>query len=66
MTSHSKNLGSAVVVAILLCVTLRQTCAVIALTLKLRYGISPSDVDAGVVDQRNVEQVMQWTAAGDR
>ena len=41
---------------------------VIALTLKLRYGISPSDMDAGagIVDQRNVEQVMQWTAAGYR
>ena len=36
--------------------------------LKLRYGISPSDVHVGasIVDQGNVEQVMQWTAAAYR
>ena len=41
---------------------------VVALTLNLRYGIAPSDVDAGagVVDRRNVKQVMQLTADGYR
>jgi simple sugar transport system substrate-binding protein len=41
---------------------------VVALTLKLRYGISPSDIDAGagIVDRRNVKQVMQLTTAGYR
>jgi simple sugar transport system substrate-binding protein len=41
---------------------------VIALTLKLRYGIAPSDIDAGagIVDRRNVKQVMQLTTAGYR
>jgi simple sugar transport system substrate-binding protein len=41
---------------------------VIALTLNLRYGISPSDIDAGanIIDSRNVKQVMQLTAAGYR
>jgi simple sugar transport system substrate-binding protein len=41
---------------------------VIALTLNLRYGIAPSDIDAGanVIDSRNVKQVMQLTAAGYR
>jgi simple sugar transport system substrate-binding protein len=41
---------------------------VLALTLKLRYGIAPSDIDAGagIVDRRNVKQVMQLTAAGYR
>jgi len=41
---------------------------VVALTLKLRYGIAPSDIDAGagIVDRRNVKQVMQLTTAGYR
>jgi simple sugar transport system substrate-binding protein len=41
---------------------------VVALTLKLRYGIAPSDIDAGagIVDRRNVKQVMQLTKAGYR
>jgi simple sugar transport system substrate-binding protein len=41
---------------------------VVALTLKLRYGIAPSDIDsgAGIVDRRNVKQVMQFTTAGYR
>jgi simple sugar transport system substrate-binding protein len=41
---------------------------VIALTLKLRYGIAPSDIDAGagIVDRRNVKQVIQLTTAGYR
>jgi simple sugar transport system substrate-binding protein len=41
---------------------------VVALTLNLRYGIAPSDVDAGagIVDRRNVKQVMHLTADGYR
>jgi hypothetical protein len=41
---------------------------VVALTLNLRYGIAPSDVDAGanVVDRKNVKDVMQLTAKGYR
>jgi simple sugar transport system substrate-binding protein len=41
---------------------------VVELTLKLRYGIAPSDIDAGagVVDQSNVKQIMRWTAEGYR
>jgi simple sugar transport system substrate-binding protein len=41
---------------------------VIALTLKFRYGIAPSDIDAGagIVDRHNVKQIMQLTAAGYR
>jgi simple sugar transport system substrate-binding protein len=41
---------------------------VVALALKLRYGIAPSDIDAGagIVDRRNVKQVMQLTTAGYR
>ena len=41
---------------------------VVALTLNLRYGIAPSDIDAGasIVDRRNVKQVMQLTADGYR
>jgi simple sugar transport system substrate-binding protein len=41
---------------------------VVALTLNLRYGIKPSDLDAGagIVDHRNVKQVMQLTANGYR
>jgi simple sugar transport system substrate-binding protein len=41
---------------------------VVALTLNLRYGIVPSDVDAGanVVDRKNVKQVLQLTAKGYR
>ena len=41
---------------------------VVELTLKLRYGIMPSDIDAGagVVDQGNVKQIMRWTAEGYR
>jgi simple sugar transport system substrate-binding protein len=41
---------------------------VIALTLNLRYGIAPSDIDAGahIVDQQNVKQVIKLTADGYR
>jgi simple sugar transport system substrate-binding protein len=41
---------------------------VVALVLKLRYGIMPSDVDAGsaIIDRKNVEQVLEWTAKGYR
>jgi simple sugar transport system substrate-binding protein len=41
---------------------------VVALTLKLRYGITPSDIDAGagLVDRNNVKQVRQWTNEGYR
>jgi simple sugar transport system substrate-binding protein len=41
---------------------------VIALALNLRYGIAPSDIDAGagIVDSRNVRQVLQLTAEGYR
>jgi simple sugar transport system substrate-binding protein len=41
---------------------------VIALTLNLRYGIAPSDIDAGagIVDRRNVKQVTQLTTEGYR
>ena len=41
---------------------------VVALTLNLRYGIAPSNIDAGagIVDRRNVKQIMQLTAAGYR
>jgi simple sugar transport system substrate-binding protein len=41
---------------------------VVALTLNLRFGIAPSDIDAGagIVDRRNVKQVMQLTTAGYR
>jgi len=41
---------------------------VVALVLKLRYGIMPSDVDAGsaIIDRNNVEQVLDWTAEGYR
>jgi hypothetical protein len=40
----------------------------VALVLKLRYGIMPSDVDAGsaIIDRNNVEQVLDWTAKGYR
>lgn len=41
---------------------------VVALVLKLRYGIMPSDVDSGsaVIDRNNVKQVLDWTAKGYR
>jgi simple sugar transport system substrate-binding protein len=41
---------------------------VIALTLNLRYGIAPSDIDSGasIIDSRNVKQVLQLTVAGYR
>jgi simple sugar transport system substrate-binding protein len=41
---------------------------VVALTLNLRYGIAPSDVDAGatIVDRSKVKQVMQLTEKGYR
>jgi simple sugar transport system substrate-binding protein len=41
---------------------------VVALVLKLRYGIMPSDVDAGsaIIDRNNVEQVLEGTAKGYR
>jgi len=41
---------------------------VVALTLNLRYGIAPSDIDAGagIVDRRNVKQVMQLVTEGYR
>jgi simple sugar transport system substrate-binding protein len=41
---------------------------VVALTLNLRYGIAPSDIDAGagIIDQRNVKQVIRLTADGYR
>ena len=41
---------------------------VIALALNLRYGIAPSDIDAGarIVDQHNVKQVIRLTADGYR
>jgi simple sugar transport system substrate-binding protein len=39
---------------------------VIGLALNLRYGIVPSEIDAGagIVDRRNVRQVLQLTAEG--
>jgi simple sugar transport system substrate-binding protein len=41
---------------------------VVALTLNLRYGIAPSDIDSGasIIDSRNVKQVLKLTAAGYR
>jgi simple sugar transport system substrate-binding protein len=41
---------------------------VVELALNLRYGIAPSDIDAGaaIVDRQNVKQVFQLTAAGYR
>jgi simple sugar transport system substrate-binding protein len=41
---------------------------VVALTLKLRYGIAPSSIDAGasVVDRQNVKQIRKLTEAGYR
>jgi simple sugar transport system substrate-binding protein len=41
---------------------------VVALTLKLRYGILPANVDAGaaIVDRSNVEQVLDLTTRGYR
>jgi simple sugar transport system substrate-binding protein len=41
---------------------------VVELTLNLRYGILPSDIDAGsgVVDRSNVKQIIDWTAQGYR
>ena len=41
---------------------------VVALTLNLRYGIAPPDIDAGagIVDRRNVKQIIRLTAAGHR
>jgi simple sugar transport system substrate-binding protein len=41
---------------------------VIALVLNLRYGIAPSDIDAGanIIYTHNVRQVMQLTTAGYR
>jgi simple sugar transport system substrate-binding protein len=41
---------------------------VVELTLYLRYGIAPADIDAGavIVDQGNMKQVLELTAAGYR
>jgi simple sugar transport system substrate-binding protein len=41
---------------------------VVELTLNLRYGIAPSDIDAGagIVDRTNVKQIINWTAQGYR
>ncbi|MGD9634738.1 MAG: substrate-binding domain-containing protein [Pirellulales bacterium] len=41
---------------------------VVALTLKLRYGIAPSNIDAGaaIVDRANVEQIQELTGKGFR
>jgi simple sugar transport system substrate-binding protein len=41
---------------------------VVELTLNLRYGIVPSDIDAGagIVDRNNAEQIIDWTAQGYR
>lgn len=40
----------------------------VQLTHYLRYGIMPSDVDAGatIVDKSNVEDVTGWTEEGYR
>lgn len=41
---------------------------VVALALKLRYGIEPSNIDTGaaIVDRSNVEQVIDLTSKGYR
>jgi simple sugar transport system substrate-binding protein len=41
---------------------------VTALVLKLRYGISPADIDAGaaIIDRSNVDQVLDLTSKGYR
>jgi simple sugar transport system substrate-binding protein len=41
---------------------------VVELTLNLRYGIAPSDINAGagIVDRTNVKQIINWTAQGYR
>ena len=41
---------------------------VVELTLNFRYGIAPSDIDAGagIVDRTNVKQIIDWTAQGYR
>jgi len=41
---------------------------VVALTLNLRYGIQPSDIDpgAGVIDADNVKQIIELSKAGYR